>query len=74
MVHSAIVDEWRKEGLTTGNIRLISRALVIRFGPLPAEVASQLQSLPPTADFDAIFDRAMLAATLNEFRAGLPPK
>jgi len=74
MVHSAIVDEWRKEGITTGNIRLISRALVIRFGPLPAEVASQLQSLPPTADFDAIFDRAMLAATLNEFRAALPPK
>ncbi|WP_299436997.1 hypothetical protein [uncultured Rhodospira sp.] len=72
---SLAAQEWMAEGEKLGEARgeargemramrqALRRTLTLRFGPLPDDVATRLDSLPPDA-LDSAFDRAVTAPDL----------
>ena len=62
---SNIAQEWIDEGKALGEVRMLTRQLTRRFGPLPAEVTARME----VADTDALeawADRLLDARTLDE--------
>jgi len=70
--YQEILEEGREQGLETARREDLLRVLVRRFGELPAEVEEALQRLG-LDQLERLFDLALDAATLEEFRAHLPP-
>lgn len=55
----------REEGQTEGRAALICRQLAVRFGPLTAEVETQIRTAS-IDELDAIGERLLTAATLQD--------
>ena len=59
------VQQGRTEGEISGRLALVSQLLVLRFGPLAAEVQNRLRHAS-IEDLDAIGERILCASTLQE--------
>jgi hypothetical protein len=59
------MQQGRTEGEISGRVALVSRLLVLRFGPLAAEVQHRLRHAS-IEDLDAIGERILCASTLQE--------
>jgi len=70
--YQEILEEGHEQGLEQGRREDVLRVLVYRFGELPAEVETALQTLN-LGQIERLFDVALDVATLDEFRACLPP-
>ena len=61
----------QEEGREEEAVHLLLRLLTHRFGPVPATVATRLQTLTPT-QLEEMVDRALTQTTLAAFTEGLP--
>jgi flagellar biosynthesis/type III secretory pathway protein FliH len=66
------LEQGLEQGLETARREDLLRVLAHRFGDLPAEVEGALQTLD-LDQLERLFDLALDVATLDEFRAHLPP-
>ncbi|MDN5361601.1 MAG: hypothetical protein PWP70_648, partial [Moorella sp. (in: firmicutes)] len=49
----------------------IKKVLKLRFGPLPSEVTSELERETAKQKLDYLLERAVLAASMEEFKSAL---
>jgi hypothetical protein len=73
MQRSVVVEGWRREGAISNAKRNVLRALELRFGVVPEDVAARVNALIDLAELDRWFDFAHTAASLDAFRAAIQP-
>ena len=59
-----------KRGQLAEKRNSIIRALRRKFGEIPEPLTAQIEAIASTDELDALFDRALDAASLAEFSAG----
>ena len=62
--------EGRQTGLVEGKRGTLLRLLAAKFGPLPKETTSRIQTVESLDELDDYFDRALTANSLEEMKLG----
>lgn len=67
------VSDFEQRALERGRQASVLTALETRFGEAPSAVADRVRALADEAALDALLRRVILASTLDEVVASLPP-